>query len=83
MTIRQTLYDKLPSDVAGAAVFNIQAQQDGPKRILRNADDECASVDDALMSFIWWHTDEGFDYWLTIYKRFKSLDENEAKSLFQ
>jgi hypothetical protein len=74
MTIRETLKAYLPEGIASAAIFNLQAQGYGPKRLMHSADDPCDDLGDALMSFIWNATDEGFDYWEAIYRKYKGCD---------
>jgi hypothetical protein len=75
MTIRETLKAYLPEGIASAAIFNLQAQGYGPKRLMHSADDECDDLSDALMSFIWNSTDEGFEYWEGIYVKYKGTDD--------
>jgi hypothetical protein len=41
MTIRETLRAGLPADIASAAIFNLQSQGYGPKRLAHSADDPC------------------------------------------
>ena len=75
MPIRETLKAGLPSDIASAAIFNLQSQGYGPKRLAHSADDPCDDLGEALMSFIWNETDEGFNYWEKVYRRYKPKDD--------
>lgn len=75
MTIRETLRAGLPADIASAAIFNLQAQGYGPKRLAHSADDPCDDLGEALMSFIWGETDEGFNYWESVYRKYKPSDD--------
>ena len=76
MTIRETLTAHLPPEIAASAIFNLQAQGYGPKRLMHSADDQCDDLADALMSFIWGHTDEGFAYWEAVYLKYKPTDDD-------
>lgn len=76
MTIRETLTAHLPPEIAASAIFNLQAQGYGPKRLMHSADDLCDDLGDALMSFIWGNTDEGFAYWEEIYIRYKPNNDS-------
>lgn len=76
MTIREILTAHLPPEIAASAIFNLQAQGYGPKRLMHSADDECDDLSNALMSFIWGNTDEGFAYWEGIYIRYKPNDDS-------
>jgi hypothetical protein len=80
MTIRQVLKDRLPLAIASSAIFAIQMQHRGPKRIPHDVDDVCTndSLDEALHSFHWGSTDEGHHYWQGIHDKYVRNDERDS-----